>query len=41
MSRYRSAHDTDPPRLVMGFGNTSQRAVRTGITAIADLLRGE
>jgi GntR family transcriptional regulator / MocR family aminotransferase len=28
------------PRLVLGFGNTGQRAIETGIAAVADLLRG-
>ncbi|MEU7869947.1 PLP-dependent aminotransferase family protein [Dactylosporangium sp. NPDC049140] len=28
------------PRLVLGFGNTSQRAIGAGIAAIADLLQG-
>ena len=40
MSIYRSTHDTEPPQLVFGFGNTSQRAIRTGVSAIADLLGG-
>jgi GntR family transcriptional regulator/MocR family aminotransferase len=40
MSTYRSTHDTEPPQLVLGFGNISQRAIRTGMSTIADLLRG-
>jgi GntR family transcriptional regulator/MocR family aminotransferase len=40
MSTYRSTHDTEPPQLVFGFGNTSQRAIRIGVSAIADLLSG-
>ena len=38
MSTYRSDHSPDPPQLVLGFGNTSQRAIKTGIAAIGDLL---
>jgi GntR family transcriptional regulator/MocR family aminotransferase len=40
MSTLRSTHATRPPQLVLGFGNTSQRAIRAGISAIADLLTG-
>jgi GntR family transcriptional regulator/MocR family aminotransferase len=38
MSTYRSTHDPDPPQLLLGFGNTTESAVRSGIAAIADLL---
>jgi len=38
MSRYRSSGAAEPPQLVMGFGNTGQRAITAGIDAIADLL---
>jgi GntR family transcriptional regulator/MocR family aminotransferase len=38
MSTYRSTRDPEPPQLVLGFGNTSQEAIRTGISTIADLL---
>jgi GntR family transcriptional regulator/MocR family aminotransferase len=38
MSTYRSSGATDPPQLVLGFGNTPQRAIAAGIEAIADLL---
>jgi GntR family transcriptional regulator/MocR family aminotransferase len=38
MSAYRSTHDTRPPQLVIGFGNTSQRAIRAGIGALAGTL---
>jgi DNA-binding transcriptional MocR family regulator len=38
MSTYRSSHAPDPPQLVLGFGNTSQRAIHTGIALISDLL---
>jgi GntR family transcriptional regulator/MocR family aminotransferase len=37
MGRYRSTQAT-PPQLVMGFGNTSVRAIDDGISAIAALL---
>jgi GntR family transcriptional regulator/MocR family aminotransferase len=37
---YRGAPDpTAPPALLMGFGNTSERAIEPAIAAIADLLR--
>lgn len=39
MSTYRFSHSADPPQLVLGFGNTSQRAIRTGIARIGDLLQ--
>ncbi len=39
MGSLRSTHDTHPPQLVIGFGNTSQRAIRAGVAAIAYLLR--
>ena len=40
MAEYRSAPDpTAPPQLVMGFGNTGERAIEPAIAAIADLLR--
>jgi GntR family transcriptional regulator/MocR family aminotransferase len=38
MSTYRSTHNPEPPQLLLGFGNTSQEAIRTGISTIADLL---
>jgi GntR family transcriptional regulator/MocR family aminotransferase len=40
MSTQRSNRDTNPPQLVLGFGNTPQRAIRAGISAIAGLLSG-
>lgn len=40
MSSHRSTNDTRPPQLVLGFGNTTQRAVHAGIHAIAGLLSG-
>jgi len=41
MSSYRSSGATDPPELVIGFGNLSENSIRQGIAAITDLLRGE
>jgi GntR family transcriptional regulator/MocR family aminotransferase len=38
MSRYRADHAPGPPQLVLGFGNTSQRAIQTGIALVGDLL---
>jgi len=38
MSAHRADHAPDPPQLVLGFGNTSQRAIRTGIALVSDLL---
>ncbi len=38
MSTYRAGHAPDPPQLVLGFGNTSQRAIHAGIAVISDLL---
>jgi GntR family transcriptional regulator/MocR family aminotransferase len=38
MSTYRADHSARPPQLVLGFGNTSQRAIQTGIALISDLL---
>jgi GntR family transcriptional regulator / MocR family aminotransferase len=41
MSGYRSTHDTVPPQLVIGFGNTGSRAIHAGVRAIAGLLGGD
>jgi GntR family transcriptional regulator/MocR family aminotransferase len=38
MSMLRAAGSTTPPQLVMGFGDTGDRAIEAGIAAIADLL---
>jgi len=38
MSTYRADHSPHPPQLVLGFGNTTQRAIQTGIALISDLL---
>jgi GntR family transcriptional regulator/MocR family aminotransferase len=40
IGRFRSDKGTRPPRLVLGFGNTNPRAIRTGIETIAPLLNG-
>jgi GntR family transcriptional regulator/MocR family aminotransferase len=40
MARLHRTTGTPAPRLVLGFGNTSQRAIEAGIAAVADLLRG-
>ncbi|WP_242905595.1 MocR-like pyridoxine biosynthesis transcription factor PdxR [Actinomadura terrae] len=40
MSTYRASGAADPPRLVLGFGGLTEGAVRDGIAAVADLLRG-
>jgi GntR family transcriptional regulator / MocR family aminotransferase len=40
IAEYRNAPDpAAPPLLLMGFGNTVERAVEPAIAAIADLLR--
>jgi GntR family transcriptional regulator / MocR family aminotransferase len=39
MSTYRSDHSPNPPQLVLGFGNTTQRTIRTGIALISELLQ--
>jgi GntR family transcriptional regulator / MocR family aminotransferase len=38
MSTYRADHSPGPPQLVLGFGNTSQRAIQTGIAVLGDIL---
>jgi GntR family transcriptional regulator/MocR family aminotransferase len=38
MSANRSAKVVDPPRLVLGFGNLSERAIASGIARVASLL---
>jgi GntR family transcriptional regulator/MocR family aminotransferase len=38
MSDYRSTGATDPPQLVLGFGNLTERAISEGIAMIGDLL---
>jgi GntR family transcriptional regulator/MocR family aminotransferase len=39
MSPQRSTRATDPPQLVLGFGNLGERAIREGIARVADVLR--
>ena len=39
MSAQRSTGDPDPPQLVLGFGNLSETAIRTGVHRVADLVR--
>ncbi|MGE5133973.1 MAG: PLP-dependent aminotransferase family protein [Gemmatimonadota bacterium] len=38
MSANRASRSADPPQLVLGFGNTSQQAIRTGIEVLGDIL---
>jgi hypothetical protein len=38
MSTHRVDHALNPPQLVLGFGNTSQRAIQAGITIFGDIL---
>jgi GntR family transcriptional regulator/MocR family aminotransferase len=38
MGAQRAAGTPAPPQLVIGFGNVSERAVESGIAAVADLL---
>jgi DNA-binding transcriptional MocR family regulator len=40
MSRYRAGGETDPPMLVLGFGNLSESSIERGLAAVSDLLRG-
>jgi GntR family transcriptional regulator / MocR family aminotransferase len=37
MSTYRSDHSPAPPQLVLGFGNTSQRAITEGIAVLGEI----
>jgi GntR family transcriptional regulator/MocR family aminotransferase len=39
MSSYRSTHATAPPQLVLGFGNLTDRSIKAGVAAVADLLQ--
>jgi GntR family transcriptional regulator/MocR family aminotransferase len=41
MATMRRLPGATEPQLVLGFGDTPQRAIEAGIAAIADLLRGE
>jgi GntR family transcriptional regulator / MocR family aminotransferase len=38
MSELRASQATDPPQLVIGFGNVADRAIEPGIAAVAGLL---
>lgn len=38
MSAYRTGRSPEPPQLVLGFGNTSQRAIRAGIAVLGSVL---
>jgi GntR family transcriptional regulator / MocR family aminotransferase len=40
MSEYRADGATEPPELVLGFGNLSDGEIERGIEAVADLLSG-
>jgi GntR family transcriptional regulator/MocR family aminotransferase len=37
MSAYRAGHRPDPPQLVLGFGNTGQRAIQAGIAVLGEV----
>jgi GntR family transcriptional regulator / MocR family aminotransferase len=39
MSTYRSTGSPTPPQLVLGFGNTTSRAIEAGIRTVADVLK--
>jgi GntR family transcriptional regulator / MocR family aminotransferase len=39
MSTYRADHSLEPAELVLGFGNTSQRAIQDGIAVLGDILK--
>ncbi len=39
MSLHRATGAVTPPQLVLGFGNTGERGIESGIRAVADLLR--
>src|SRR5262249_37982375 len=40
MSRYRAGGETEPPMLVLGYGNLDGGGSGRGIAAVGDLLRG-
>ncbi|MFZ0141038.1 MAG: hypothetical protein WAL70_08135 [Aeromicrobium sp.] len=40
MSINRSSKSVDPPQLLLGFGNLSERAIADGIERVGDLLQG-
>ena len=39
MSTYRADQSPIPPQLILGFGNTSQQAIREGIATLGSILR--
>jgi len=41
MSSYRANGSSEPGQLVLGFGNTHQRAIRAGIAVLGQVLDGE
>ncbi len=41
MTAMRRTAGTAEPQLILGFGDTGQRAIENGIAAVADLLRGQ
>jgi GntR family transcriptional regulator/MocR family aminotransferase len=41
MSVCRATHQETPVQLVLGFGNTDERAITSGIAAVGDLLSGD
>jgi GntR family transcriptional regulator / MocR family aminotransferase len=40
LSRFRADGSTEPPELLLGFGNLTESAIEHGIAAIGDLLEG-
>jgi GntR family transcriptional regulator/MocR family aminotransferase len=40
MGRYRAGGETEPPMLVLGYGNVAAGGIERGIAAVADLLGG-
>jgi GntR family transcriptional regulator / MocR family aminotransferase len=39
MSSHRADHSPEPPQLVLGFGNTGQRAIQAGMGVLGDIIR--
>jgi GntR family transcriptional regulator/MocR family aminotransferase len=40
MSTYRDSRATEPPEIVLGFGNLSDGEIERGIEAVGDLMSG-
>ncbi|MET8450040.1 hypothetical protein [Streptomyces sp. NPDC005209] len=40
MSACRASRAVEPPQLVLGFGDVTERAIGEGIAAVGDLLGG-